>query len=191
MGGRKSFEILESLPTYGPMYIPVPPESEAFHSEGVAVRFCKSDQTDWVANFNPGGTNLSIVLELSDSQNLLVIAQGQCYLMNPESHEPVAIFGGSYTNIFEKGDGQWVLQNSIELTIVEPDGRHWDSPRVSWDGIEVTKIEGSVVSGFAFDPMYDADEWVEFSFDIDTRELVGGSYYRERESRPWWKFWIC
>jgi hypothetical protein len=171
------------------MYIPVAAEDELFYSEGFAVRFFKSDGTEWVANFKPGVTSLCNVLELNEGQNLLVIAHGQCYLMDPDKQEPIAVFGGSYLGIFETGEGRWVLPDSTDLTIVEPDGRHWDSPRISWDGIEISSVEGSVVSGVAFDPMYDVDEWVEFSFDVDTRELVGGSYYRERENKPWWKFW--
>ena len=54
MTTEKQYEILEALPTYGPMYIPVTENDEAFYSEGFPVRFYKSDGTNWVANFKPG-----------------------------------------------------------------------------------------------------------------------------------------
>jgi hypothetical protein len=38
--------------------------------------------------------------------------------------------------------------------------------------------------------MYDADEWVEFSYNIDTKELIGGSYPRpDKIKKSKWQFW--
>jgi hypothetical protein len=41
----KRFEILEVLPTYGPMYVPVSENVVAFYSEGFLVCFNKADLT--------------------------------------------------------------------------------------------------------------------------------------------------
>jgi hypothetical protein len=70
------YEILEALPAYGPMYIPVTENGEGFYSEGFPVRFYKPDGTSWVGNFAPGWTNLNIVYELKETNNLIVIAGG-------------------------------------------------------------------------------------------------------------------
>lgn len=181
---------MEALPTYGPMYIPVTENEETFYSEGFSVRFYKSDGTDWVANFKPGWTNLKIIYELKDTSNLLVIAGGICYLMNPNETKPVSVFGDFFSTVLQVQDGRIVLQNQTDLTIIETDGNHWDSERISWDGLKDLKLENNIVIGLSCDPMNEADEWVNFTYDIDTKLLTGGSYKRyETIKKPWWKVW--
>jgi hypothetical protein len=75
------------------MYIAVTRNGEPFYSEGFAVRFHKTDGTQWVANFQPGWTDFKTIIELKDTSDLLVIASGTCYLMNPDDTKPVAVFG--------------------------------------------------------------------------------------------------
>jgi len=186
----KKYEILEALPTYGPMYIPVTENEEAFYSEGFAVRFYKLDGTNWVANFKPGWTDLKIIYELKDTSNLLVIACGTCYLMNPEETKPISVFGVGYSTVFKTEDGRLVLQDQTDLTIVETNGNHWDTERISWDGLKDLKLENNIVTGLAYDPMDDADEWINFTFDINVKTLTGGSYkIYETINKPWWKVW--
>ena len=186
----KKYEILEALPTYGPMYIPVTENEEAFYSEGFAVRFYKLDGTNWVANFKPGWTDLKIIYELKDTSNLLIIACGTCYLMNPEETKPISVFGVGYSTVFKTEDGRLVLQDQTDLTIVETNGNHWDTERISWDGLKDLKLENNIVTGLAYDPMNDADEWVNFTFDINVKTLTGGSYkIYETINKPWWKVW--
>lgn len=60
----KRHKILSSLPTYGPMYVPVTANGELFYSEGFPIRFYKPDHTEWVANFQPGWTELKQIIEL-------------------------------------------------------------------------------------------------------------------------------
>jgi len=45
MTTEKRYEILDSLPTYGPMYVPVSESGDPFYSEGVVVRFFRNDGT--------------------------------------------------------------------------------------------------------------------------------------------------
>ncbi len=186
---EKRFEILNALPAYGPMYVPVTGNEEPLYSEGFPVRFFKTDGTDWVANFQPGWTDLKQILELDETQNLLVIAGGACYLMDPNNTNPVQVFGVGYCDFFKADNGRLVLQDQTDLTILEPDGRHWHTERISWDGFKEIKIEHSIVSGLTLDPMYDADEWVPFTYDLDTQILTGGSYHRYDNRKPWWQFW--
>ena len=189
MTETKKYEILDALPTYGPMYIPVTENDETFYSEGFPVRFYKSDGTDWVANFKPGGTDLKKIYELKDTPNLLVIACGTCYLMNPDETKPISVFGVGYATVLKTQDGKLILQDDTDLTIIETNGNHWDTERISWDGLKDLKIENHIVRGLSFDPMNDADEWVNFTFDIDTKVLTGGSYHRYDNKKPWWKIW--
>ena len=186
--GRK-YKILSSLPAYGPMYIPVSESGEPFYSEGFPVRFYKSDGTNWVANFKTGCTELAEIYELKDTSNLLVVAYGQSYIMNPEETKPISAFGGGYVKAFTVQDRRILLQDDTGLTIIEADGKYWHSDRISWDGLEISRVDGNLVTGVAFDPMYDADEWVEFTYNLDSKVLIGGSYGREVKKNPWWKIW--
>ena len=140
----KKYEILEALPTYGPMYIPVTENDETFYSEGFPVRFYKSDGTDWVANFKPGWTDLKEIIEFENSEKLLVIACGTCYLMNPDDTKPIEVFGVGYSEVFKASNDRFVLQDQTDLTIIEPDGNHWDTERISWDGLSEIKVENNL-----------------------------------------------
>jgi hypothetical protein len=190
----KRYEILASLPAYGPMYIPVTENGDDFYSQGLAVRFHREDGPSWVANFRPGWTALHEVHELSDSSHLLVIAGGTCYLMNPEKTKPLSIFGAAITGSFRLANGRLVLQSDIDLLIVETDGTHWHSDRISWDGLKELTVSDNSISGFSVDPATGDDE-VTFSYNTDTRKLTGGSYQLYQmnstmnKAKPWWKFW--
>ena len=186
----KQYEILEALPTYGPMYIPVSESGEPFYSEGFAVRFYKTNGSEWVANFQLGWTDLKEIYELKGTPNLLVIACGTCYLMNPDDTKPISVFGVGYVTVYNTQDGRLILQDQTDLTVIEINGNHWHTDRISWDGLKELKVENNIVSGLSYDPMNDADEWVNFSFDIDNKILTGGSYNRyETLKKPWWKLW--
>lgn len=159
------------------MYIPVSESGSPFYSEGVAVRFYKEDATSWVANFAPGWTELTNIITLDNTPYPLIIANGACYLMNPEDTRPVAIFGVDYTELYHGSKGRYILVGGTCLTIVEPDGSYWRTERISWDGLKVFAIENNIVTGEAFDPTHESDTWCPFSYDIDTKIVKGGSYH--------------
>ena len=51
---KKQYEILPSLPPYGPIYTPITPDdtrSSNPYSEGFVIRFFTSSGESWVANF--------------------------------------------------------------------------------------------------------------------------------------------
>ena len=188
------YEILASLPVYGPMYIPITESGEGFYSQGLAVRFYRTDGTNWVANFQPGWTDFSEVQELENSNHLLVIAGGTCYLMNPEETKPLSVFGVAVAASFRLANGFLVLQSDVDLIIVEANGAYWHSSKISWDGLKDLTVNGSIVSGYSFDPINDVQE-VFFSYDVETKKLRGGSYQlyeialAAKKLKPWWKFW--
>jgi hypothetical protein len=180
---KPRFEILDALPTYGPMYISVTGDDEPYFSQGFTVRFFKKDQNSWVANFRPGWTGLNAVYEFIDQENILVIAGGTCYLMNPESSIPLEVFGVGYETVIKTLDNRLILQDLTDITIIEPNGDHWKTERISWDGLKGLKLEGNLVTGLSFDPMNDKKAWVEFVVDLEKRNVTGGSF-RQYELKP-------
>jgi hypothetical protein len=190
---QKKYEILEGLPAYGPMYIPISADGEVFSYEGFVVRFYKKDGTSWVGNFKNGWTKYSKVFELPISDNLVVIANGQGYVIEPESQKLTSSFGGlEITELIATEDNRFIAATNTDLEIIDKDGTVWRSGRISWDGIEKLNIQGAIVSGISYGPMNNDDYGTSFSFNLDTKEIHGGSYIPLQITavkKPFWKFW--
>ena len=192
MNTEKKYEILESLPTNGPMYISVAENNESYYSTGFPVRIYKNDKSSWVANFKLGWTDFCSVYEIPNQSNLLVIAGGTLYIMNPENEKPLKVVGVGFENGITTENGKIVLQDETDLTIIEQNGQYWRTERISWDGIKELEINGSKLTGLSYDPIDDKNEWVKFTLDIETKKLEGGSY-NKYEIKPiqksCWKIW--
>ena len=110
-----------------------------------------------------------------------------------------------YETVIKTDDGRLILQDVTDITIIESNGEHWDTERISWDGLKDLKFEDNLVIGLSFDPMYDKEEWIKFVVDLETRKVTGGSYrqyefktvgqniesaHRKQElKKTWWKIW--
>ncbi|HLW08496.1 MAG TPA: hypothetical protein VKY45_13145 [Marinilabiliaceae bacterium] len=185
-------KILDSLPVYGEMYIPISESGEPFYSEGFIVEFNNGNNT-WIANFQEGFSDLNFTYEFSDDR-ILVIAGGEAYLMNSNSKTPIKIFGGGYKNVIIHDSYTLILLDDVSVDFINENGIVWESPRISFDGIEDLKIENNILSGKSFDPINDADVWIDFTINLETKEVQGGSfrkYYSDSgepiKKKPWWK----
>lgn len=205
MSDTSRYEILDSLPSYGPMYIPVSEYNKNYYSEGFVVRFYTSIHTNWVGNFEPGWSKLNAVYDFGPELYVLVIAGGICYLMNPDDHEPISIFGADCQMVIKGLDGKLILNESTYITVFETSGEHWSTERISYDGLVDLKLEGNLLTGLSFVPEYEDGEWLEFAVDLETRVVKGGSFrhdelksliptvlsisQKQEEKKEWWK--IC
>lgn len=178
MGQRKRYEILDGLPPYGPMYVSVSEDGEQFYSEGLVVRIYKSDGSEWVANFRYGWTDCSLVVDYPESNRLVVIAKGQGYIMTPDQQTPIETFGVDIKSAIVTDDKKIVLVDDIYIGIIDDNAVVWQSERISWDGIKDVKLQDNILTGLSCDPMDRITEWVPFSIDLDTKEIIGGSYRR-------------
>jgi hypothetical protein len=175
---QKRYDILEGLPSYGPMYIPVSEDGEQFYSEGVVVRFYKSDGNEWVANFKPGWTDFSLVVDYPDKNRIVVIAKGQGYIMTPDQQTPIDTFGVDIKDAIKTADNKIILVDDIYVRLIDDKGIVWESERISWDGIKDIKLQDNIFTGLSYDPMDSITEWVPFSIDLDTKVITGGSFRR-------------
>jgi hypothetical protein len=185
------YEILNELPPPGAMYFSAAPHNVRFAPEDddtvdLVVRFYKTDGTAWVANFE-AGDGWDEVAELPGTRNIFVLAGGQCYLVNPDSEQPVSKFGGDYDDILYNADGRLVLAGRTGLAIVEANGQHWLSEKFSLGGLENLALKNNIVTGLAIDGLPGSGKGLPFSYNIDTRVLNGGLY--KEFIKPWWKFW--
>lgn len=98
--------------------------------------------------------------------------------MNPDETKPISVFGVGFSIVLRSDNGRLILQDETDLTIIETNGDHWISERISWDRIQKLIIENNIISGICYDPMNETDEWVSFSYDLESKILTGGSYNR-------------
>ncbi len=183
----KRYEILKSLPAYGPMYVPIAEDGRPFYYEGFPVRFYKSDGSSWVANFNPGWTKVNAVYDFPQFNRMIVIAGGTVYIMNPDEEKPRMIFNGGICEVLEADNGYLVCDYSgIEILIFDVHtGWLWCSPRISWDGFDRLQLDGDMLTGFSYDiGCREEDMWIPFTLNIETKELSGGSYSRYNQMQP-------
>jgi translation elongation factor EF-1beta len=192
MPDKPKYEILDSLPATGPMYIPVAEGGEKFYQEGFVVRFYKSNGDEWVANFKSGWTDFSYVKELSN-HNIIVIANGMGYVMNRDKESPIATFGLTIRQILQINEDEFITFDDTHAEIVNAEGVKWTSERISWDGFEDIELRESIIFGMSYDPMNIEGKLVAFTLDLNTLRVEGGSY-QAYETTPglqkkWWQFW--
>ena len=208
----RQYEILDGLPPYGSMYISVSTNpDEPFFSEGFVLRMFKSDGTSWVANFQPGCTSFSKAFDFPDHKSIVVIAGGQGYVMSPDDEKPKLTFGLPINDVLQTDNGSLVFADDISIMFLDnSNGQLWDSGRISWDGMRDLKISGDLLNGQAYDPTNSNKEWSDFSINLKTKEITGGTWreflqnnphlevgengmLREKmktiSKRPWWKIW--
>lgn len=165
------YEILEHLPSDGPMPVNIS-DRQHFYSEGFVVRFYKTDGSNWIANFNTGSSDFSGVFNMPGRKEFLVIAWGAAIIVDPDNEEHICFIPGEYSQLFYTSKERIVLQDATTFTIVEPDLSFWHTGRISWDGFSEVKVEGSMITGIAYQP-YGAEKH-PFTYNIDSREVEGG-----------------
>jgi hypothetical protein len=174
---EKRFEILDGLPPYGPMYIPISIDEEPFVSEGYVVKFYKSNGEDWVANFKPGWTDYSNIFDFPEHDSTIVIAGGLGYIMTPENERPKTTFGMSIKNVIQTDGGSLICADDTHILILNNEtGEFWESERISWDGIKDLKINNNNLTGQSYDPTNLKMPWSDFSINLDTKVIEGGSF---------------
>lgn len=176
MQQTKRYDILDGLPTYGPMYIPVSENGQPFYSEGFVVRFFMSDGSSWVANFARGWMGTNAIFDYAEYDRIIIVAGGKGYIMSPEEQTPISTFGGGIQYVFKTLQNQIAVTGELYVAIVDYTGVVWESERIFWDEIKDVKLEGNILSGLSYDPMDSVNEWKPFVLDLETKEITGGSF---------------
>jgi len=174
---EKRYELLNGLPPYGPMYIPISADEEPFYSEGYLVKFKKSNGEEWIANFRPGWTGYNNIFDFPEHNTIVVFAGGQAYIMNPDEQKPKMTFGLTIKDVIQGNDGSLICSDEIEILVLDnKTGEFWKSKRISWDGIKDLKLINNKLSGLSYDPTNSHQNWSEFELDLETKEVQGGSF---------------
>ena len=184
------YEILAGLPAYGLIYVSISQDEIPNFSEGFVVRFFKSDGSNWVGNFQSAWTNFSRVFDFPHFNKTVVLASGACYIMIDDNQKPSKILGVGITDVYQTADNTLVLVDQTEFIVIDINNDNaWQSDRISWDGFKDLVFSGDTVSGLAYYPSNEDEEWCRFSFNFRTNEIVGRKYRVNVKTKPWWKVW--
>lgn len=155
-----------------------PVELEEGDRRGAWLRVVPASGPAWVGFFALGFDSGQVahgVFSVPDPESLCIVAGGYGYFVkgtNPQVWEQVEqrpvvkvlpvpelkllLFVG-FTSISAYGQG----------------GRLWTTPRLSWEGISISRTEGSTLFGAGWDALKDQE--VEFEVDLISGECTGGA----------------
>ena len=180
------------------MYISIPENGYSEFSEGLAIKFIKKDNTEWIGNFETGSSNLKFARKLKNSENILIIACGNCYIMNSEETKPKVEFGHDYKYIFEYKT-KFVLVGEYSISIVEDVDKIEHLDNFCYDGITNVKLEnenliGELNSCNSYGEGYKSD----FILNLETSEFKEIERIEKRDeislksivkNKKWWELW--
>ncbi len=104
---------------------------------------------------------------------LLAIAGGYGYRINTIHPEPSRLLPLRPIVSVYPAAGALVLTGFHALYILEAE-TEWESPRLSWEGLTITTIEGDEVHGTGWHMRTDRE--LPFTLNLRTRDLTGGAF---------------
>jgi hypothetical protein len=170
------FEILPGLPTSGPPALYFTERGK--FSEGLVIRFYPTTSESWIGNFLGGHIKYNNALEHPNGTDVIVVAQGQACVVDPENRTIRLPIAGNVDQIICVSSlGMVVFPNLTDFVAIKADDSGWQSERISWDGFRNLKVRGTNLSGEAYTPIEDA--WVPFTVDLLTGRCPDAIYQRD------------
>jgi hypothetical protein len=103
-----------------------------------------------------------------DPDWLCAVAGGYAYLVNtthPEQFEQI-----EYRPVLQvlalPAQGLLIFAGHHSLLAWEAEGKSWQTARLSWEGVQITRVEGDRLEGIGWDMLADSD--VPFTVDLRT-----------------------
>ena len=188
---NNKFAVLDSLPAYGVMYVPITPFNVNAYSEGFVIRFFKNDGTNWVANVYLGGKSFNRIRAFKKCNLLLIIAGGRCYLINPDNeHVYDSLDYVGFNSLIENPLGGFILEDSLGIMIFDEMGNYNYEYGISYGGFKNLTIQNNVLCGYALDSNSSHNQDYYFSLNLKSNKLKGGAPQPSGSSfTSWWKFW--
>jgi hypothetical protein len=174
MSNESVFKILPGLPPYGQLPRSFPESFAKNGKEGYVVEFLPDTDNAWICNFAPGIGGLSGTHMHPNNKDILVFADGNCFIVNPYSGEIEKLMSAAFQMIELESPFRLLISNQdLEFTCIGMKGILWESSRISWDGFQNLTIQNDYLTGLSWDP---SDSWLPFSLNLETGTHAGGSY---------------
>jgi hypothetical protein len=173
-------KVLESPPPVHPVekLYHYPVELEEGDRSGLYVRVAPNVGPAWFGFFAAGFDSphvMNAVCSSPDPDSVCVIAGGYAYVVN--SSKP-----GQWHRIEQRPvvelrtvtDQRLILfAGFTSITALGPNGVLWTTQRLSWEGIQITRIDGEVLHGYGWDAR--SDKEVPFEVNLRSGQHTGGS----------------
>ena len=163
---------LAGLPAYGPPAISFP-KPNAFR-EGFVVEFTTNEGERWIGNFSEGWRKRpNSVHAEPDGRSVVVVAGGIGYFVNVEARQLISEFDVADLWYLDR-QRLFLVTNGLWFETFEVNGVHWQSRRISWDGMRQFELLNGSIRGEAYDPF--SEGWVPFELNLHNGDVIGGSY---------------
>ncbi len=142
------------------------------------VRFFPAHGDSWVGNFvgPAGGPTCNRVLEHPNKRDVIVIAKGEGYIVDPNARKVRKQFASVWGVFSVPAFDLVVLQGLVDFRAIKADDSGWRSDRISWDGFRNIEIRGTELLGEALSL---SDAGVPFRLDLLTGHCANGIYEKE------------
>ena len=165
---------LPGLPGQGDRPCQYSATGQGTHREGYVVEFIPNHGQPWVGNFQPGVTSLTDLAEFPHNNSVLVVANGQGYLIDVQSRTLLAQYESDIDFLFTRPAEEWVITGSAtDFSAFRGAAKLWCTRRISWDGFRNLAVVANALTGDAW--CFD-DSWHAFSVDLKNGNVTGGSY---------------
>ena len=170
-----SFRQLPGLPPYGPRAVSFPAEWESRGQEGLVVEFALPSGEKWLGNFKRGGGGVDGVLPHPNGAEVLVMAAGSVWSVDPFSQHAIEL-AGAVDGTWPVNDPEGVIFSLLGLSLLRlgPPGILWRTHQISWDGFRHIELSQHALTGEAWSAI--DDSWIPFSVDLHTGVVAGGAY---------------
>lgn len=143
--------------------------------EGMGVKVSHAGGV-WVGNFQRGDAGLDKVAFTPSANHVCIIACGRGYWVPVRHPREFQIVPAYPVKQVVEVDAQALLlfADFSRIVAYNTSGLQWVSPIVSWDGLEIQKVDRHSISGLAWDAP--ADKEVGFVVDVSTGQLLSGPH---------------
>ena len=105
---------------------------------------------------------------------VLACAGGYAYAVDPEAPERTVLLPPRPAVGVIAMRNRTILVTHQGLTVRERDAETWTTPRLSWEGVNVTAAEEDAIQGTGWNMIDDAE--LPFTVDLRHRAVTGGGY---------------
>ncbi|OUL29672.1 hypothetical protein BV378_05740 [Nostoc sp. RF31YmG] len=156
--------------------------------ERLLVEILPDTGINWLASFQPGFSEFSGVYQHPNRIDLIIIARGQAYIINPENKNLIDTFGGNIISVID-GTYQYIqtsyqetniassfilFVNNSHLLCYNYSGLLWQNIEIQWDSVRKLKLEHSRLMGECCS--LESNSWLTFWLNIKTGEFHQGEF---------------
>jgi len=134
-----------------------------------------ADAVNWIGTFEPGVEGISGLYATPCESTLCVIVKGQGYwvpINTPEEYGLIPSFPIKKVVAVPKGE-MMIFVDYSKLVAYGRNGFVWQTPSLSWDGLEVDNVTLTELTGLAWDAP--THQKVEFKVNLLDGSYTGGS----------------